>query len=292
MELRHLRYFVAVAQELSFTRAAVRLGVSQPPLGQQIRALEEELGVSLFSRTKRRVALTAAGAALLEEAERTLAQAEAAAEVARRAGRGEVGRLTIGFISSAGFEVLPRVLRPFRERWPDVRLLLRQMPTAAQAAALEEGTLDMAFLSERLASDALEQRVMAAEPLVAVVPSGHPLAVRRTVRLAQLRREAFVIFPREAAPHNYDRIVGLCRDAGFSPRIEQEAQEMQTRVGLVAAGLGVSLLPASARHISIAGAVHLALEDPIAPFEILATWRRSDPSPLLANLLTAATAHP
>jgi DNA-binding transcriptional LysR family regulator len=285
VELRHLRYFVAVAEELNFTRAARRLHVSQPPLGQQIRQLEEELGVLLFERTKRRVSLTEAGRVFLEAAEGTLRQAETAAELARRAGRGEVGSLTIGFISSASYEVLPRMLRAYRARHPEVRLQLKQMATSRQVHALSERTLHLGFLGERLQEDWLEQHVVAREPLLAVVPTTHPLAGLERIRLEQLASEPFVMHPRRAAPKNYDRIVVLCQRAGFSPNVEQEALEMQTRAGLVAAGMGVSLLPASVRHLRIDGIACLPLEDEIDPVEIIATWRRDHSSPLLEGFL-------
>jgi DNA-binding transcriptional LysR family regulator len=285
MELRHLRYFVAVAQELSFTRAAERLHISQPPLGQQIRDLERELGVVLFERTKRRVRLTDAGLAFLEPAERTLQQAESAAEAARRAGRGEVGSLSIGFISSASYDALPRVLGPYRERHPEVRLHLQQMATSAQVQALADRVLHAGLLGERRPEEWLEQEVVAREMLLAVLPAKHPLAAGDSIRLRQLAREPFVIHPRRAAPRNYDRIVALCQRAGFSPNIEQEALEMQTIAGLVAAGLGVSLLPASVRHLDIPGVVFLDIEDDVEPSEIIATWRRDDGSSLLGGFL-------
>jgi DNA-binding transcriptional LysR family regulator len=288
VELRHLRYFVAVAGDLSFTRAARRLGISQPPLGQQVRQLERELGVPLFERTRRRVALTEAGRAFLEPAEQTLRQAEAAAEAARRAGRGELGTLTIGFISSASYDVLPRLLRAYRQRHPGVTVRVRQLNTSEQVQALSERAIQVGFLGERRGEEWLEQRVVAHEALLAVLPAGHPLAGAGEVRLERLRREAFVIHPRQAAPGNYDRIVALCQRAGFSPAVAQEAAELPTIASLVAAGLGVALLPASVRRVRIDGIALLPLAGQVEPAEILATWRRDDRSPLLEGLVAVA----
>jgi DNA-binding transcriptional LysR family regulator len=290
VELRHLRYFVAVAGELSFTRAAERLGMSQPPLGQQIRQLEREVGVRLFERTKRRVELTEAGRVFLAAADRILRKADEAVDAARRAGRGEVGTLVVGFISSASYEVLPRLLGPYRERHPDVRLRFEQLTTSRQVQALAEGSLHVGLLGERQREGWLEQAVVAREELMAVLPAAHRLAGRRRVRLADLAGEPFVLHPREAAPRNHDRILALCQRAGFTARVEQEAAQSPTIAGLVAAGVGVSLLPGSVRHVRIPGVAFLPLADEVAPAEIVATWRRGDRSPLLAGLLDAIRA--
>jgi DNA-binding transcriptional LysR family regulator len=282
MELRHLRYFVTVAEELHFGRAAARLHISQPPLSMQIRALEEELGVVLLKRTQRQVALTQAGHALLQEARQILARVEQAVLVTRRAGRGEIGELSVGFISVADYNVLPVVLREFRRRYPLVNLNLREATTDLQARDLVAGRLDVGFVLPPLTEPALESVPILREPLIAALPEKHPLA-RKPGKLAleKLRDAPFILFPRPNAPGLYDDVVSCCRAAGFSPRVEQEAIQMQTIVSLVSAELGVALIPASLTNLRRTGVVYKALRQESPLTEIHLAWRRGDELPAL-----------
>lgn len=284
MELRHLRYFIAVAEELHFGRAAEQLGISQPPLSQQIQALEEELGVRLFERTNRRVALSEVGRLFLPEARQVLAQLEQAVAVARRAQRGELGELKVGFTSSAPFtSTIPRAIRAFRQACPEVHLDLRELSSRGVAEAVHEGRLQvgvlrpLAPLPEELV--ALE---LFAEPLVVVLPVGHPLAGGADgVRLAELGEEPFVFFPRSFGTGLYDQLLELARAAGFVPRIVQEASEAMTLIGLVATGLGVTVLPASFSRMRIDGVVCRTLLDPGATTAVWLVRRRDEDSPLV-----------
>ncbi|MFC0667623.1 LysR substrate-binding domain-containing protein [Azotobacter chroococcum] len=284
MELRHLRYFIAVAEELHFGRAAEQLGISQPPLSQQIQALEEELGVRLFERTNRRVALSEVGRLFLPEARQVLAQLEQAVAVARRAQCGELGELKVGFTSSAPFtSTIPRAIRAFRQACPEVHLDLRELSSRGVAEAVHEGRLQvgvlrpLAPLPEELV--ALE---LFAEPLVVVLPVGHPLAGGADgVPLAALGEEPFVFFPRSFGTGLYDQLLELARAAGFVPRIVQEASEAMTLIGLVATGLGVTVLPASFSRMRIDGVVCRTLLDPGATTAVWLVRRRNEDSPLV-----------
>lgn len=291
MELRHLRYAVAVADTLHFGRAARSLGIAQPPLSQQIRALEDELGVRLFERSSRRVALTAAGEAFVAEARGVVAAADRARLAAQAAGRGDSGRLVLGLVGSAAAVVLPRLVGTFRERHPGVELVLRELTTAEQAARLRTGELDAGLLRPPLAGDAArELRLLGlgTEPLVAVLPAGHRLADRRPLPVAELAGERFVLFPRPAGPGLYDQITALCRRGGFTPVLGQEAVQMQTIVGMVAAGLGVALVPGSVARSARPDVAYVpVVPHTVTPAPSLA-WRPDDPSPALANLVAAA----
>lgn len=288
MELRQLRYFVAVAEELHFTRAAARLGIAQPPLSQQIRGLEREIGVQLFHRTKRRVELTEAGRVLLQGARRVLAEAERAEEEASRAARGEVGHLAIGFVGTAAVDVLPRVIRDYRNRFPDVRLTLHQLPTEQQVTRLRSGEIQVGFVRLPVADASLSVDTVLREAVLAVVPEDHRLAELGEIELRELADERFILFPRSFGPGLHDRIVRLCNAAGFSPRIDQEAVEMHTIAGLVAAGLGVSLVPESTRKLRQEGARYLDLSGTEPIWELAVARRRSDESALVGHFVEAA----
>ncbi len=289
VELRHLRYFVAVAEELHFGRAAARLHISQPPLSMQIRALEESLGVQLLLRTQRRVSLTQAGSVFLDEARQILARTESAMLLAMRASRGEVGNLTIGFISTADYNVLPPLLREFRSRAPDVRLTLHESTTDRQLADLVDGRIDVGFVHPPVEDLRLAYRTIYREPLLAALPASHPLAhARGKIRLAALADTPFILFPRPLAPSLYDAVVSFCRSAGFSPRIDQEAVQMQTIVSLVSAEIGVALIPASLRHLGRTGVVYKALIERSPDTEIGIAWRRDDPRAMLQLVLDIA----
>ncbi len=282
MELRHLRYFVTLAEELHFGRAAEKLHISQPPLSMQIRSLEQELGVKLLHRTQRHVSLTQAGHAFLQETRQILARLEQAVLLTRRASRGEIGELAVGFISVADYNVLPVVLREFRQRFPLVNLTLREATTDAQIRDLLAGRIDVGFVLPPIDESVLQAACLVREPLVVALPDRHPLAQRPgRLALAKLKDQPFILFPRQMAPGLYDDVVSFCRAAGFSPRVEQEAIQMQTIVSLVSAELGVALIPASLTNLRRTGVTYKALKDASPLTEIHLAWRRGDELPAL-----------
>lgn len=258
VELRLWRQFVAVAEELHFGRAAVRLHMTQPPLTQAIAHLERLLGVRLFDRTQRRVALTPAGEALLVPARELLARAQALPAQARAVAGGEVGRLRIGFVSTIGFSLLPQWLRGFRAAHPGVQTELFEATGDQQLPLLERGEIDAGFMlhSPGFAPAGLHSRVVAREPLVLALPEAHPLAQARRLALAAVLEEPVVLFPRRIVPSLHDALFGMYHAAGREPRIAQEAIQMQTIVNLVSAGLGLAWVPASVREFQRAGVVY------------------------------------
>ncbi|RKT18633.1 LysR family transcriptional regulator [Streptomyces sp. 1114.5] len=288
LPLPQLHAFVVLAEELHFGHAAARLGIAQPPLSQQIRRLEEKVGHPLSRRDPGGVTLTPAGRELLPAARRALTDLADALAAARAVGSGEAGRLRIGFSASLALTVLPGLLDTFRQRHPAVRLDVRELTSAPQITALHERTIDVGLLREAPADEPeLRFRTVLREPFVAVLPAGHPLAGRRTVRLAQLADESFVLLPREEGPQLYDRITGLCTDAGFTPRIVQHAVEWQTVCALVGAGLGVSLAPAGIRQLRLRGVAFRRIDPGTARTEVAVAWRGNDPNPLVRHLLAA-----
>lgn len=276
LPLAQLHAFVVLAEELHFGHAAARLGIAQPPLSQQIRRLEDKVGHALFSREPGHVALTAAGRELLPAARRALTDLA----------DGLAGRLRIGFAASLALTVLPGLLRTFRQRFPDVHLDIHEMTTAPQIAALHDRTIDIGLLREPPADEPeIGFRTVLSEPFVAVLPATHPLAAHRTVRIAQLADSPFVLLPRSVGPGLYDRITGLCADAGFTPRTAQHAVEWQTVCALVETGLGVSLAPAGIRRIRLKGVAFRGIVPAAARTRVAVAWRTADPNPLVAHLL-------
>ena len=259
--------------------------MAQPPLGQQIRQLESELGVELFGRTKRRVWLTEAGEVFLGEAYLALEQVERAAEAARRADQGEIGKLSVGFVGSAAYDVLPGLLKAFRERYPDVEITLEELTTAQQVQALGEGRIEVGFVRPPVEEESLAVRTVFREPLVMVLPAEHPLSECVNLSLSALKDEPFVMTPRRLGPSFYDQIVGACLEAGFSPRVVQEAIQMQTIIGMVAAGIGVALVPASESNLTRKGVVYKPMQDEGLEVELAIAWEPEDPSPTLRAFL-------
>ena len=273
-ELWQLRYFIAVAEQLHFGRAAQALHISQPPLSRAIRALEQRLGVALFARTRRRVELTAEGERLLEHARRTVGQLERAVLELRGIASGEQGELRIGFVSLADFGVLPGLLKAYKAWRPGVRLALRELLSPEQSAALLAGTLDFGLLLPPVA-DELEHVVVQRERFVAALPASHPLArPRGRIAMGTLAKESFVMVPREIAPGLYDIVSGLAARAGFSLNVAQEAIQMQTVVSLVSSGLGAAIVPASLANLGRRGVVYRAIADRHASLELWLAWRR------------------
>lgn len=284
MELRQLQYFIALGEALHFRRAAERLSITQPALSQRIQQLERELGVRLVERTQRRVSLTDAGVVFLEHARTTLAEAAEAIRLARLAGRGEVGHLGVGAVTSALYGVFPDVVRVFRERYRDVHLTLHELHGDEQTRALRAGRIQVSFLRPPVNETDIEVRTITREPWVIAMPAAHRLASRQRVPLRVLAGEPFVGFPRELSPVLYDQLISMCQRAGFSPRIVQEAQ-MQTIVSLVAAGIGVALVPATLQNLSRKGLLYKGLAGVASKLELAVAWRRDDRSPLLKAFL-------
>ena len=279
IDLHHMRHFVAVAEELHFGRAAARLNMAQPPLSQSIKRLELALGFTLLERSNRRVELTPAGRIFLDEAKRTLAQAEGAVRLARQAAADELAELSVGFVSAALYHVLPAALRRCRERFPAVRIRLDEQPTDTQLDMLQKGQLDVGFVHPPLKDTGpLEVMPVYRDPVVAAVPIGNPLAKDDAIELAALAAEDFILFPYRLGPHLYRDILSACRKAGFAPHIAQEARLMHTILSLVATGMGVSLVPAGAESMRIDGVAFLPIAD--APrelaWELVLAWRKSD----------------
>jgi DNA-binding transcriptional LysR family regulator len=278
MELRHLRYFVAVAEELHFGRAAERLMIAQPPLSQQIQRLEREIGVRLLNRTKRRVELTEAGRLFLDEARRALDHAARGALVAQRAARGEVGRLRIGFVGSASYSILPAVLRGFRQQHPGVELSLQELTTSQQLDALIDRRIDVAFVRRPPQRAGITARVLIEEDFMVALPRTHALGSRSRIALAELANDRFIVFPRVLAAGLYDCVVSACQAAGFSPQIVQETTQTPVMIGLVAAGLGVALVPASVRIFKWDNVAYIALRPPRPTTNIVLAWRSTEES--------------
>ncbi len=296
IELRHLRYFIAVADELHFGRAAERLGMSQPPLSQQIRQLEGAIGARLFNRSNRRVALTEAGRLFLAEAREVLDKVERATELAQRAQRGEAGELRIGFTRTAPLSThIPRAIFAFRQQFPAVQLQLLELNSLQQVDALLERRLQIGIVRGHALPDTLASRRLLRDPLVAVLHERHPalrgLGPRRRLRTEALAQEPFVLFARASGAGIHDHVLTLCRHAGFTPRLAQEAREASTIVSLVAAGMGVSILPASCEHIRIDGVRFVPLADPAAMSEIHAAHLPEERSPLVRQFVQLLVAH-
>lgn len=292
MELRHLRYFIAVAEELHFGRAAQVLGISQPPLSQQIQALEQELGTRLLDRTNRRVELSEAGRLFLDEARLVLAQVDKAADVARRVRLGELGELKIGFTTSAPFtSSIPQAIFAFRQRFPAVHLALQEMNSMEVASQLEDESIQVGIMRPLALPESLVVVELLREPLVAIINAGHPLAQgsEQGLHLSELANEPFVFFPRTYGSGLYAQMMDLARAAGFTPLITQEAGEVMTIIGLVAAGLGVTVLPASYRRMRIDGVVYRTLLDPDATSAVWLVQRKDQQSPMARAFVELVT---
>jgi DNA-binding transcriptional LysR family regulator len=293
MELRHLRYFVAVAEELHFGRAAQRLHIAQPPLSRQIRDLEREIGAALFERGARGVELTHAGAAFLPEARLVLGQAERAQRTAQRAARGETGRLRVGFVEEATLSgILPDVLSFFRMHLPSIGLSLLELDSSEQADALREGRIDLGVLgSPPLDAERwLQTEVVYEEPLVVAVPQTHRLAGKPRIPLRELAADSFVLRPRTTDPVLYDDILARCRAANFSPTVAQEATGWHTIVGLVSAGVGVAFVPTSLAQIRRPGVGYRPVRDLSLSVTLSVVWKQGEKSPVRERFVTTLRA--
>jgi DNA-binding transcriptional LysR family regulator len=286
MELRHLRYFVTLAEELHFGRAAEKLGIAQPPLSQQIKALEQQIGVLLLLRTKRHVELTAAGTVFAREARQVLAEADRAVHAAQRAARGETGQLEVGFVSGAVYGKVPSIFRLMRTRYPEISLVLRDLTTEEQMEAIQARRLDIGLIRPPvIASKSLTMQVIAREPLVVVLPQTHRLARQKKISPKALAGEPFLQVPRHLAPGFYDQFISICTGAGFFPQIVQEARTTQTIISLVAVGMGISIVPASLRRLQRTGVVYRSLEGPAPTTELAVIWRHEEKNRVLRSFL-------
>jgi len=287
MELRHLRYFAAVAEHLNYSEASRRLHVAQPAISQTIFDLEEEIGAKLFLRSNRNVQLTAAGAVLWEEAQSILKRADDAKRATVRAARGEVGVLRVGFIAPATAPILPPLVQTFRQRYPEVELQLQHMNPDAQFAAFDEGKLDLGFTRPLSPEQRphFEEEMIYSDYLVAILPPQHPLGKERKLQLRKLASETFVLFHRVGAPGLFDEAVGMCRQAGFSPQVRHETDLMTTVFLLVESGLGVSLVPSCARGWEHQKTIRRPLTVASNALCLCAIWRRGSQSPTVQAFL-------
>lgn len=288
---RGLRAFLAVAEELHFGRAADRMGVAQPSLSQQVARLEADIGAVLFERTSRRVQLTSAGAAFLPGARRAVIEAERAARAARDAASGGAGELVIGAIGSALNGILPGLVRAFLGSSRHVRIDIRQLDTVDQLAALLDRRLDVGFVRSAQPTGALIITSVDEEPFVAVLPADHRLAAQAEIALSALAGDPFVLWPRRASTGFYDEVIALCRQQGFSPQMQCEAAGAETLLGLIAAGIGVSIQPASYANLGRAGVVFRPLTGPAPTSTLQIAHRRGNSSPVLMNFLSVVAEH-
>jgi len=288
IELRHLRYFTAVAEELHFGRAALRLHLAQPALSQQIRRLEEIVGAPLFLRTSRSVALTAAGEVLLGRARRTLRDVNLDLEEARSIGRGESGFLNVGFIGSGMLSALPPVLQHYRAAYPGVQLHLHESFTSRVVAGLIGGTLDAGFLRDSDPHADLVVETLFSEPFVAVLPADHPRAKQRSIAATALRHEPFVFYARSAGTLASEKPLSLCGEAGFRPHIVQEASNWVSILRLIAVGFGVSIAPACVATVASDGVVCLPLRGATEVSNVELAWRRDDHRPIVSSFVRIA----
>jgi DNA-binding transcriptional LysR family regulator len=285
MELRQLRYFIAVAEELHFTRAAARLHIGQPPLSHAIQMLEQDVGARLLERSKRWVRLTEAGRLFLVDARHIVALAEQARQTAQRAERGELGELRIGFTYSTPLTPLfAATINRYRQAYPQVTLILQELATLRQLDSLEQRSIDLGFIRppELPIPPTIRTTALREDPLVVVLPSSHRLAARPVLAIAELANESFVMYPQGAGTGIYPQIFRLCREAGFVPRVTQTANESSTIIGLVAAGSGITVLPAAFEQIALEGVSYRPLSDKGAITMLYLAQREEAAAPLVA----------
>ncbi|HEV2512641.1 LysR substrate-binding domain-containing protein [Bosea sp. (in: a-proteobacteria)] len=291
MDQRQLSSFVTLAEELHFVRAAARLGVTQPALSQQIAKLEESLSVRLFERTKRRVALTDAGRVFLADALTILRQFEQAAMGARRAAKGQIGRLTIGFVEASPFNVLPRLVSRLSRELPEVSLVLQEMVTEEQVEALRSGRIDVGLLRPMFNEPGFGKLPLLRENYLVALPASHPLAEADSVPLSALREERFIVTPARKRRYVEGRFRAAFKRAGFEPQVAQEVNQLHTIIGLVGGGIGVALVPQSISRLDLEGVVYRPLQDDDSPVaELAAAWSLNRETPVLRRFLAIARA--
>jgi DNA-binding transcriptional LysR family regulator len=288
MEFRRLRYFAAVAEELHFTHAANKLRVAQPHLSQEIRKLEREMGVGLFVRTKRSVALTPAGRVFLERVRGIFDTTADAVKAAQRASRGETGKLAVGFVSAAAYSVIPDAIAQFRQAYPEVELVLSELNSDEGVEAVRKGLLDICLLHPPHNLDpAFAVEAIWEEPLVVALASGHAAAATRRISLSKLKSEPWVLWQREIASRLYDEIMAACQAAGFEPRVAQRTMRLATVLSLVASGVGLALVPETVSRMGVRGAAFRPLAGPSVSVPMALIWRKGEVAPALAPFMAA-----
>ena len=289
IELRHLKYFIALAEELHFGRAALRLAIAQPPLSRQIKKLENEIGIQLFNRTKRTVELTEAGKAFLEHVRRSFEEITKGMNIARSVARGEAGNLSIGFVHSAGYTTIPRIFRLMKTNFPNIRMSLHEMTNTKQLRQLKTNRIDAGLVRTPLDfSEGLEIQIILKDPLVIVMPAKHRLAEEDAVNIEDLSGEPFIQVHRYVATGYYDQFVHICRQAGFNPMIIQSAESAPTIVNLVATGIGISILPSSISGFSRAEVVYKPIRKPSPSSDLAVVWKKNIKTPALLSFLEIA----
>lgn len=285
IELRQIRYFVVVAEELNFTRAAERLQMAQPPLSRQIQNLEKALQVELFQRTNRRVTLTPAGQVFLSECQQILHYVEQSIRLTRRTAQGEIGRLTIGFEGAFYNEKVLSIIQKFRQHFPNIDLTLQEMPSGQQITALNQQLIDVGFIDPIINHEDVSLIKLLAEPLFVVLATSHPLASQESLNLQQLAQESWITGQNDNGCGLLMRILKSCQQAGFTPNIQQETNDIQMTLGFVASGLGVTLLPISALDSKPSGVTYRAIRSPTSQIELAVAWKRQNMSPSLTSFL-------
>ncbi len=285
IELRHLRYFVAVAEELNFGRAATRLKITQPSLSRQIQKLERELAVKLFERIPPQIQLTASGQLFLVEAQQILARVERGIQVAQKASRGEIGQLKIGFQGSAVYDIIPNSIRVFRDRFPTVDVVIQSIETKAQIKAIENDDLDLGFVVPPLDCDNLEVETIFQEPVIVVLPENHPLSTETEITITALADEPLILASRDRGCGLFEEIFNLYYQANLRPNVIYAAREMQVMLGFVAAGIGISLLPAYVQNLQRLGVVYRRLKPNPPLVELAIAWKPNNNQPILEAFL-------
>jgi len=291
VDVRRLRYFLAVAEELHFGRAAERLHIAQPALSRQIASLEAAIGALLFDRTRSNIHLTVAGEALLPRARDILARVADAARVAKRASEGAIGVIQVGFVGSATFSILPGILNAFRTGHREVELVLHAMNTAELRAALIDRSIDVAFARPGIQDPEIVNDVLFKEPLIVALPENDPLTTQNHVALGDLSARPFILYPRHPRPSFADTILQICRDEGFSPDIAQETMEIQTALSLVSVGAGVSLVPESASEVQLHGVAYRPILGDAPQTQLSLAYRRDNRAPVVAAFCALARTH-
>lgn len=291
LEFRHLRYFIALAEELHYGRAAQRLAISQPPLSVAIQQLEANVGARLFDRDSKGVRLTPAGETFRLSAQALLSRAEDACALAREVQAGEVGRLRLGFVGSTLFHGLASWLQEFQTRYPKVEVVVVELNSQDQIEALLHEELDLALVHTDRLPPGLASRPLYSEPFLACLPAGHPMATKRQVALASLSDQPFILFSRKGSPDYHARIIEMCRSQGFYPRLQHEGRHWLSVVSLVAQGLGVSIVPAAFKQAGIQGAVFKPLTESIEASAVFAAWRRDSPEAVREHFLATRPRH-